>query len=158
MARGQGDLAAARSLLEQSVAIWRELGNKRGIAISLNPLGHVAREEGDYVAAAASHRESLTVRRELGDKKGVAECLEGLAAGCGAQKQPRRAAHLFGAAKALRAAIGVPLPPNERDRYDREVAALREALGEEAFAAAWAAGRAMTLEEAVAYALEGPAE
>jgi hypothetical protein len=63
------------------------------------------------------------------------------------------AARLFGAAEALRAAIGSPIPPIERAEYERAVAASRTALGEAAFAAAWAEGRAMTLERAVEFAL-----
>jgi hypothetical protein len=62
---------------------------------------------------------------------------------------------LFGAAAALREAICIPLPAYERVAYDREVRAARAALGEDAFAAAWAAGRALSLEEAAAPALEG---
>jgi hypothetical protein len=70
-----------------------------------------------------------------------------------AQAQSERAARLFGAAEALREAIGTPLPPADRAEHDRSVAAVRTALGEEAFAAAWAEGRALTLEHAVAFAL-----
>jgi hypothetical protein len=64
---------------------------------------------------------------------------------------------VFGAAEALREAQGRPLPPVERADYEREVGAVRAVLGEEAFAAAWAAGRAMTLEQVILFALE-PAE
>jgi hypothetical protein len=46
------------------------------------------------------------------------------------------------------------VPPVARHDYDRDVAVARAQLGETAFAAAWAEGRAMTLEQAVAYALE----
>jgi hypothetical protein len=65
------------------------------------------------------------------------------------------AAMLFGAAEAIRDALGTPLPPVDRADHDRCLAAVRAALGEEAFAAASAEGRAMELEQAVAYALEG---
>ena len=69
------------------------------------------------------------------------------------QRQPERAARLFGAAEGLREVMGAPLPPADRAGRDRSVAAVRSALGEEAFAAAWAEGRAMSLEAAVAFAL-----
>ncbi|MFQ6097711.1 MAG: hypothetical protein ACE5O2_08280 [Armatimonadota bacterium] len=45
------------------------------------------------------------------------------------------------------------LPRNERDEYERSIAALRDALGEDAFTKAWAGGQAMTMDEAMAYAL-----
>ena len=60
------------------------------------------------------------------------------------------AAGLWGAAEALRETIGTPLPPVERDTYERSVAAVRTQLGEKAFATAWAEGRAMTPEQAFA--------
>ncbi len=150
----QGDYAAARALHEQSLATFGDLGYKRGAAFSLHGLGLVAAAQGDYASARSLFEESLATRSELGDQRGIPECVEGLAGVQGAQKQPERAARLFGAAEAVREAIGAPLRPNERDRYDGAVAALRAALGKDAFEAAWAAGRAMTVEEAVAYALE----
>jgi hypothetical protein len=60
---------------------------------------------------------------------------------------------LWGAAQALREEVGCPLPLNELEKYDRCVTAAREALGEEAFAAAWAEGRVMPMEQAIAIAL-----
>jgi hypothetical protein len=53
----------------------------------------------------------------------------------------------------LREALGAPLPPSERADLDRDIAAMRLALGEEAFSAAWEAGRAMSLSQAVNDAL-----
>jgi hypothetical protein len=61
---------------------------------------------------------------------------------------------LFGTAAALRGAMGAPLPPADRAKHQRQVASTRAALGEEVVAAAWAEGRALPLEEAVASALE----
>ena len=149
----QGDDAAARALNEESLKIKRDLGDKRGIANSLNHLGRVARRQGDVAAARALYAESLTIRRELWDRLGIAECLEGFAGLAGAQGQPRRVARLFGAAEGLREAIGVTLPPSVRADYDSTVAAARASLGEAALARAWAEGRAMTLEQAIEYAL-----
>jgi hypothetical protein len=79
--------------------------------------------------------------------------LEGFALIASAQEQPERAARLWGAAVELRGEIGSLLPLNEREEYDRNIAMVRTALGEEAFTAAWAEGRAMTMEQAIAYAL-----
>jgi len=69
-------------------------------------------------------------------------------------QQLERAARLFGAAEALRAAAGVPLTPFDRADYDRDVAAIQAQLDNAALKAAWVEGRAMSLEQAVAYALE----
>jgi DNA-binding CsgD family transcriptional regulator len=64
------------------------------------------------------------------------------------------AARLYGAAEALTAAVGLPLVVPPPGQYRRAVEALRRELGADAFAAAWAAGRALPLEQAVAEALE----
>ena len=60
------------------------------------------------------------------------------------------AARLLGTTEALREALGTPLPPVERAAYERSVAATRAQLGEKPFAAAWARGRTMTPEQALA--------
>jgi hypothetical protein len=76
-----------------------------------------------------------------------------LAAVACAQGQPERGAHLLGAVAALRAGLGLPVPPSERAAQEHAVAAAHAALGEDAFAAAWAKGQSMSLEHAIAYAL-----
>jgi predicted ATPase/DNA-binding CsgD family transcriptional regulator len=150
----QGDYAAARSLYEESLALRRELGDKGGIALLLGSLGRVAHEQGDYAAARSLYEESLAIRWELGHKYGIAECLEGLASMAGSQGATEHAARLFGASEALREAIGAPMPPVVLADYDRDVAAARAQLNMEAFVAAWNEGRAMTLEQAIAFALQ----
>jgi hypothetical protein len=72
-----------------------------------------------------------------------------------ADRTEQRAARLLGAAHAMREAIGAPHWPSERAAYDADVDVAREGLGDRAFAAAWAQGWAMSLEQAIAYALEG---
>jgi non-specific serine/threonine protein kinase len=73
-----------------------------------------------------------------------------LAARCG---KPEQAARLFGAADAFWAGIEL-LPLGWRINLEREIATVRAQLGEAAFASVWAAGQAMTPEQAVAYALQ----
>jgi hypothetical protein len=149
----QGDYTAARAPLEESLLIQRERGDRHGMACSLHELGEVTRAQGDCRTARSLYIESLGVRHELGDKPGILECLEGLAAVNQTQGQPERAARLLGAAVALRQAVGIPAPTNARAEYDHSVAVARVALGEEAFAEAWKAGREMSLDQAIAYAI-----
>jgi DNA-binding CsgD family transcriptional regulator len=130
--------------------VSEELGNKRFTAVTLNILGLLARWQGDFPRAAALHTESLTLSRELGEKLCMAQSLEGLAGVYGRQKQPKRAARLLGAAAEMREAINAPLPPSERTDYDRLVSTTRAQLDEAAFAVAWAEGRTMTPEQALA--------
>jgi DNA-binding NarL/FixJ family response regulator len=86
----------------------------------------------------------------VGDKWSIASCLEGLAGVVVAEGEPVWAARLWGAAETLRETVGAPIPPVERTDYERAVAVAHAKLGEQAFSAAWAEGRAMTLEQALA--------
>jgi predicted ATPase/DNA-binding SARP family transcriptional activator/Tfp pilus assembly protein PilF len=78
LAYRQGDYAAARSAIEESLAIQRELGEPRGIAESLNSLALVAWNQGEYGSARALHEEGLAIRRALGEPRGIATALTNL--------------------------------------------------------------------------------
>jgi predicted ATPase len=149
-----GDYGRANRLLEESLALRRQLGNKWGVGVSLGTLGWVAMREGDWERAIARLGESLDVRREIGDKGGSAWCLERLAEVAQAQGEPEKAVRLLSAAAALRISIGSVIDPVDQAEYQNTRAALRTELGEPRFAAAWKDGRALTLEQAIAYALE----
>jgi len=121
----------------------------------------VALDEGDYGRAGVHLAESLALLRELGSRWQLAHTLEvvaGLAALAAGQvnAQPRglQAARLFGAAEALRETLGTPLLPIYQDHYQRRLASARTLINEATFAAAWAEGRAIALEQAIAEALE----
>jgi tetratricopeptide (TPR) repeat protein len=156
VARHEGDYAAARTFYEQSLAIWREQRDNAGAANLLVDLGDVALDQGEYERAKALHGESLTLYQELRENRGIIVCLERLSGVANAQGLPSRATRLFGAAEAVREAIGYLRSSAGRADYGHTVNSIRAALGDEAFTAAWEAGRAMTLEQAVAYALEQP--
>jgi predicted ATPase/class 3 adenylate cyclase len=153
----QGDYPAAGALYEESLAMSRELGNRLGIAHTLDDLGEVAFEQGDYPAARKLFKEGLVIWRELGNRAGIAYSLEALAAVAAALGDSQRAARIWGAAERLREEIGSPLL--ERPRYERRVAAARAALGANAvFDRAWQEGSALTLEQAIEFALKETGE
>jgi ATP/maltotriose-dependent transcriptional regulator MalT len=130
------------------------MGNTFGTAITLINLARMARELDDLARAAALYAESLSLRWDHGDNVSVESCLRGLARIALLAGQDERATRLFGAGEALREAIGADearLAPTAD-----ELAKAREALGESVFAAAWAAGRALSLADAVAEALAVP--
>jgi predicted ATPase/DNA-binding SARP family transcriptional activator len=74
----QGDYRASRSLQEESLAIFRELGDRQGIAWALNGLADVADVQGEHDAARTLYEESLSLFRELGDRHGIASLLHHL--------------------------------------------------------------------------------
>jgi tetratricopeptide (TPR) repeat protein len=143
--------------LAESLALFTTLGDVRSIAASRATLGAVRLRQGDLVRANALLGESLKVRLQIGDKGGIAWCLEWLAEaallGLPPPSGPLRAARLLGAAKALRAAVGLPIDPVDQPGNERVVTAVQAKLSDRAFIAAWEAGRAMTPERAGAYAL-----
>jgi tetratricopeptide (TPR) repeat protein len=154
LARGQEDLETARSHYEAALAIVQQLGDRACQGILRSRLASVALRGGEIDVARSHWQESLDLRWEEGERRGIAECLEGLAAVAAAQGKLDRSARFYGRAEALRRAIGAPLPPSERAELDRRLAAARAERGESAFAAIWAAGRALTLDQIVAEALE----
>ena len=145
----QGSYAEANVLLKESLTLWQELGDKQNIAMVLTNLGLAASGQGDYAPACSLLKEGLSLRRDVGDNWGIPESLEGFAGLAVALGQAKRAARFFGAAEALREHIGAPLPYPDRAGHDRRVAAARARLGNDAFAEAWAEGRAMTQDEAI---------
>jgi len=78
LARRQGDYPAAWARHEESLAIQRQLGDRRSMATSQNNLGNVAMEQGDIASARALYEESLAISRELGDRRGIARALHNL--------------------------------------------------------------------------------
>jgi predicted ATPase/DNA-binding CsgD family transcriptional regulator len=153
-----GDTIRGRALLEESMAWFRDEGISFGFAPRLHRLGAIVHAQGDTTHAKAILREALRAQLQLGNPRWIAESFEIWAGIAVLEQDSGRAAHLLGAATALREAAGMPLPPVYRAQYDQVVAKARTQLGDAAFWAAWAAGRALTLEQAIAYALEPPSE
>lgn len=149
----QGDYARATQLLEESLALRMQLGNKWGVGVSLGTLGWVAIHEHDWEQARERLAESLKVRQEIGDKGGSAWCLERLAEIAMAHGQSEKAVCLLGAAAALRISIGSMIDPADHAEYESKLATLRTELGAR-FGILWDEGHALTLEQAITYALE----
>jgi predicted ATPase/class 3 adenylate cyclase len=153
MALVQGDDGRVLALLQQHVEWFREKAALGGLIVLTHLLGAVINIKGDSAQATAILHEGLILQHQLEQQEMIAESLEAFAGVAIGQGQPMRAARLLGAAEMLRSVIGVPLPTGARPAYERDVAAARAQLDEAAFAATWAAGRQLTLEQAVAEAL-----
>jgi tetratricopeptide (TPR) repeat protein len=158
VAYAQGNLARAATLLGEGMALTRELDFKQLTAVVLANLGTVALARGDWLQAAAAHTEGLILARDHCVRLLVAAGLEGLARVAltpgNPAGDPHRAAQLLAAAATARITLGMPLPPDEQAGVEAARAATLAALGEETFAAAWAEGQALRMEDAVALALE----
>lgn len=148
-----GAYERAAALLEEGLELAREHGDRTGISFLLVSRGELAAEQGDHVDAARHLGESLRIYREAGNVYSVAVCMHRLALLEEARGGFEAAARLFGAAERLRESIHSPLQPTEQALYEAAVARARATLGE-TFDAAWAGGRALSLDEAVSLALE----
>jgi predicted ATPase/DNA-binding CsgD family transcriptional regulator len=152
----QGDQERATTVNSEATALVRKQGANLGgharIPGTLERLGWAALLRGDQERAKTWHEENLRVSQKLGNKLMATESLEGLACVVGTKGEAERAAKLFGAAQALREAVGYPQSPSQRAVQEPYLVAARSRLGE-TWEAALAEGRAMELEEAVEYAL-----
>jgi predicted ATPase/class 3 adenylate cyclase len=148
----EGDVEGAVALLEECVASFRTVVRTEGLAWTLHHLAEALAWRGQTGRAWTLLREALTLQQSLGNALFIAQSLE-VAALLSRQQHARSAIRLLGAADAPRAHLGAPLPPGERNGYDHNLAAIRAQLDEATFTAAWKAGQALTLEEAVAEAL-----
>ncbi len=191
----EGDLVRGRSLLAESLALYKEVGDERSIAQALAILGQLAISQGEYTQGQTLLQESLEYAEKVGDQLALvwghigqaiaalrqgdyplarelffedcvmilrqsdhnfkgpvfASCLMGLGTVLSAQGEPAGAACLWGAVEMLWAGMAQSLVlPLVRMSYEHYITSARARLGPEAFAAAWAQGRTMTPEQALA--------
>jgi predicted ATPase/class 3 adenylate cyclase len=150
--REDGDHAEARRLLEESLELLREGGDWWGLANNLQLLGVVARLQGRLEEAHRLLEEALRLHWEAGDVAGIATVLDTLAFVAVAEEQWTQAASLSAATSALEESIGGSVPRVPLMLGSNPLEEARAHLSEEAFAAAYQTGRAMSLEEVLAYA------
>jgi tetratricopeptide (TPR) repeat protein len=152
------DYDAAQTLFEEALHGLRATGDEAQAAMVLGNLATVALDRGDLGAAKSLRAESLRALFLVDDRMSVAESLQWLGSiecRAGAYLQAARA---WGAAERLREEIGAPMSPRDRAGMEAEVEAARAAANDtHAFEAAWAEGRAATLEQAIELALTAPA-
>ena len=152
IAWGQGDRERAVGLLSEALAVQQVAGGlPYRDAESLAFLGLLACEQGDLLRSVELQRESLSLHLEKGYREILAVNLANVAMLAEAIRWPEAAARLFGAAVGQREEIGNPFKLPERAVYHRAIGAARALLGDD-FAAAWDAGRTLSLQDAIAEA------
>ncbi|MBL8130302.1 MAG: AAA family ATPase [Anaerolineae bacterium] len=152
--RAVGDDERAKPAYEQGLALSRQIGDQRHESMILGNLGFIATHRGEMDAAHQLFRESLLKSLELAyDHHLNVANLVPLAGTLAARGQPERAVKLYGAAEALLQMMGVGLQVGDQPEYERNLALVRGNLDAAVFQAAWAEGRAMTLDQALTLAL-----
>jgi len=153
-ALNHGELEWARSLYEEAVAILRRPGDVNFLAYAVRRLAQLLWREGDYETASELCKESLKLNQEVDDPRGVMACLAGFAAIIVAQGKLRQAAQLMAAVEAQLSSIGIRLVHMDKIEYERNFALVHGKLDEKNLAKFWARGKAMSLDDAIAFALE----
>lgn len=151
----QTDYPRARALFEESLAIYRSLADPWGTLGSLSGLALVALEQDDYGTARHLLEETIGLLQRSGHHFRVANSLEIAARLAAAQNRHGSAARMYAAANIVRGAMTVGIFECEAwPDPAPKIADLRSLLGEREFADAWSQGKAMTLDQAIAYALD----
>jgi ATP/maltotriose-dependent transcriptional regulator MalT len=123
---------------------------------TLRSLGDLARDRGELDRALAYYSESAELALEHGDRLFTAAALAGIASVSTSRGQHERAARLYGASAALREQIGITIEHWERAQYERQIAAVQQALSPDVFEAAWEDGGSLSFTAAISEALAEP--
>jgi tetratricopeptide (TPR) repeat protein len=149
-----GDNRRALQLYEESTDILRKIKDKNYLAYPLRRLGYIALHQGNAVRANELFRESLALNQEVGHQTGVIACLAALATTHVARGMNTPAAQLFGAVSTLLSTRKFILLSFDQIEYDHYLSTVRAQLDSTAFDAAWEAGHTMTLQQAIAFAID----
>ncbi len=149
IALDRGDLLQAETYTQDSLTLFRELRDKHKTALALSLVGDIRRIQGDLTQAREFCKEAVLLAVEAGNPYSQGWSLISLARVAADGGQPEQAARLFGAAEPW-LNPSVEMDPEDRTDYERAVERVRAQLDEQAFAAAWAEGRGMTPEQALA--------
>jgi predicted ATPase/class 3 adenylate cyclase len=155
LARAAGDYTTAGQVYEECMAVCQETGETFRETMTLSNLAFVATHEEDYARARNLLLSAIKRWREIGSLYGITTDLAFIAGPLARLGEPEKAARLLSASDALLAGMG--FVPNQGDQHEiaNYAADVRAQLDESTFEAAWAEGQAMTLDAAIAYALEG---
>jgi len=149
-----GNFSEAKKIFTEAEALFKSMRNVKYRAAMRSEIGHVERLSGNLSEAKAIYRETIKIWQDQGYRPALAHELECFGFIAIAEEQTERASCLLGAAEALRESCHSPMADEERVEYDRWVARLRGKLTGADFDSAWAQGRSMIIEQAVALARE----
>lgn len=134
----QEDVVIAHAQIQEALHIFREQGDRFGMALALMVTGKVV--AGEPLKAWACYRECLVLARAIDALELTASCLEEAGILAVERGDAKTAAMLWGKAALIRVDLIAPMPPVERISYEKAVASAREQLGDEPFLVAWREG------------------
>jgi predicted ATPase/class 3 adenylate cyclase len=153
VALARRDYAQARPVIEEALELSRRADDSRGVFYGVGNLGHVAAREGRFEEALQLLREALLIGQQQ-DIQSEMDTLQDVAAVAAAQRYYEQAAAMLGGADALREGTEAEQELVAKALREETLSILESNLEADQLTAAWERGRAMTLEQVVAYAVE----
>ena len=154
LAAYSGHYEEARLWFEKSIDSYRVVEADFNILLNKSNLAHLERQFGHHQQALERYRETIVGFRNVGQPGAVAHQLECFGFLAMAGDQNERALKLFAAADALREKVGSPMTSEEQAYFDEQIKVLRQKIAAQQFNRIWTAGHALSMEQALAFALE----
>jgi predicted ATPase/class 3 adenylate cyclase len=148
-----GDLVEARARIEEAIELFRQVGDSGQVNHARSDLARMLRRHGEIDEAVGLYHETLRAWQHMGHRGAIAQQLEGLAFIALARGQSARAARLLGAADSLRELSSAVRMTQQQAEYDQALAKLRGQISPAELDAAWAAGKSLSLDQAIEDAL-----
>ncbi|MCC6499979.1 MAG: tetratricopeptide repeat protein [Anaerolineales bacterium] len=146
----QGDVDHAAVFIREARLLLNQVGQEVISAGTFDVYGRVALAQGDHAEACKQFADGLRFQQKARDAHFVPSLLEGLAG----LLQPQDAIRLLGAAASLREKTDMPLMRVEQNEYERTMDAMKTQVTDAEFQSLWERGSAMTIDEAILFALE----
>ena len=149
-----GQYEQARAFFEKSMLIYQGMDADFNLLLNKSSLAHLERQFGHHQQALELYRETIVGFRNMGQLGAVAHQLECFGFLAMVEAQNERALKLFAAADALREKVGAPMTSEEQAYFDEQMDVLRQNMDTGQFERIWNSGRALTMEQALGFALE----
>jgi predicted ATPase/DNA-binding winged helix-turn-helix (wHTH) protein len=153
-AQGQRKYAESLAYLQNSLDMYRKLGDESGVAIALNNMGLSSLLSGDVCGAGAAFREAILRANGAGNHEQIVDCVESIAVFAASLGEMRNAVVLLGAANARREAAGLSISEVQQKENYSSLRKASAALSPAEFEAAWTEGRVLAIDQAVTCAIE----
>jgi predicted ATPase len=154
LALAQNEFERAEALLQEAREMFWKLGDLLNTSVADLNLGNLALAQNDFDLAEKRCVNVVLDLQERAEVYGIDGALDVLGSVAASRGEIRRAARIWGGVEGYRDASDIPWPPDEREMIEPHIEAARTRLDEADWTMAWEEGRAMTLDQAVDYALE----
>jgi predicted ATPase/DNA-binding CsgD family transcriptional regulator len=146
----QDNLKIAHDYVEESLALFRQIGDKHRTNMTATGLADILRQMGDMREAEKLYVEAIRGWQDYGQFGGIARCIECLAFVAIAENRDKQAARWLGAAEVVRKVSHAEMIANEQEEYQREMAILRGRINLDDFTRSWSEGQVLTLQQVLA--------